>query len=45
MAFPTLWKRKCPVVIQAAQVSSDLTDFPVLFNINKHVLYQDPGMI
>jgi hypothetical protein len=32
MAFPTLWKRKCALVIQAAQVSSDQSNFPILLN-------------
>jgi len=30
MAFPTGWNRKCELVIQASQVSSALTDFPLL---------------
>lgn len=30
MAFPTGWLRKCPLVIQHAQVPADQTSFPVL---------------
>ena len=30
MTFPTGWGRKCPLVIQASGINSDLTDFPVL---------------